>query len=269
MLAVGLHGQLLEVGGFRLRNAGDAPLRIEGASRSYGCAGVNLPGGNWPRQDRRLAGRLRHRRATGPGSRHDCRPHRRSARPGVRPSNPCARVEPLLAFSERTVDLKVAFGETGSADAELAGRLATEARLEVESIRSAGTRRRRPPRTERGGQRGGVLCGDPGVAIGERAEAFQGQHDGLEQRGQRSVVVDAGLPGGDAHLRDQCGHVRRGRGGDAARGWQSGLGSCCRRRLRLRRQLARQQLTHGVAPSAHGSQCATGAKLLSMSRSQL
>jgi len=45
-----------------------------------------------------------------------------------------ARVEPLLAFTERTVDLKVAFGETGSQDAALTGRLATEARLEVESI---------------------------------------------------------------------------------------------------------------------------------------
>jgi uncharacterized protein DUF1573 len=118
---------------FRLRNAGGAPLRIEGANRSYGCAGVNLPDG------------------IGPGETADlevvCDTDGRQGQfldtIVLRTDDPLApefalrihaRVEPLLAFSERTVDLKVAFGETGSADAELAGRLAREARLEVESI---------------------------------------------------------------------------------------------------------------------------------------
>ncbi|MDP9150650.1 MAG: hypothetical protein M3O36_12020, partial [Myxococcota bacterium] len=47
-------------------------------------------------------------------------------------------IEPLLAFASRTVDCELAFGETGSQEVGVTGRLATKARLHVEESEPAG-----------------------------------------------------------------------------------------------------------------------------------
>jgi hypothetical protein len=47
-------------------------------------------------------------------------------------------VEPLLAFTSRTVNLKVPFGETASEEVWLVGRQAAAARLEIDSVEPAG-----------------------------------------------------------------------------------------------------------------------------------
>jgi hypothetical protein len=48
------------------------------------------------------------------------------------------RLEPLLAFTSRTVELKPVFGEKASDEVRLIGRLATTAHLKVESIQPPG-----------------------------------------------------------------------------------------------------------------------------------
>ena len=55
-------------------------------------------------------------------------------------------------------------------------------------------------RGERLADAGDMLVAEPGVAIGERAEAVERQHEGLQQRRERPVVIEAGLARGGPEL---------------------------------------------------------------------
>jgi hypothetical protein len=118
---------------FRLGNAGAAPLQIRGVGRSYGCAAVNPPESISPGEfvDLRISCDT------------DGRQGKLLDRIVVRSDDPLApelalrlesRVEPRLAFAERTIDMTLAFGETHSQDAQLTGRLAMKAHLEVKLV---------------------------------------------------------------------------------------------------------------------------------------
>jgi hypothetical protein len=118
---------------FRLRNTGPVPLRIDGVTRSYGCAAVKPPEWIRPHEGADLD----------VACETDGRQDRFADKLVVHSNDPlvpelaievAARVEPLLALASRTAELRTAFGETASQDVELTGRLATAARLAIESV---------------------------------------------------------------------------------------------------------------------------------------
>ena len=119
--------------GFRLRNAGSAPLRIDGVAPSYGCAAVKPPEWIRPHEGADLD----------VACETDGRQDRFADKLVVHSNDPvvpeltlevAARVEPLLALASRTADLRTTFGETTSQDVELTGRLAMAARLAIGSV---------------------------------------------------------------------------------------------------------------------------------------
>ncbi|MDP9036170.1 MAG: DUF1573 domain-containing protein [Myxococcota bacterium] len=122
---------------FRIRNAGSAPLHIAAIDRAYGCDVRSPPA------------------SVAPGDGTDlvavCDTEDRTTRMAdklvVHTDDPLspelvlelrATIEPLLAFTSRTVDCELAVGERESKEIRVTGRLATRARLQVEESDPAG-----------------------------------------------------------------------------------------------------------------------------------
>lgn len=123
---------------FRVRNAGSAPLRIAGVDHLYSCAAVDPP------------------ERIGQGESVDlevvCDTQDREDllvdKVTVRSDDPLlpelalevrARIEPLLAFESRTMELSTAFGGTNTQEIRLTGVRAMDARLAVRSADPPGS----------------------------------------------------------------------------------------------------------------------------------